>query len=171
MTCFESKDYLFITHLGEYTENLISEQEVLDLVEFFPGETFLVNEFPKENEDFESSVFGEEYVPDENLLQTRSGLGEPINVPKEAPETAYFGGFKLTFCMANTVNKVFEEYGQNTDYSILTDYTLDGPETLEDAIEGEEDLDSLTDLERLGYIAENGISQYPEKSRLTSTGI
>ena len=170
MEDFSSGDYLFLTHLGDYTESIIDEEEVEELITAFPGEVFLVNEFPRENEDFEKEIFGEYIVPDENLLQTRVGLGEPEELPECPPETAYFGGFTLTWCMSITAGNVVEQYGEDTEYAILADYTVDTLETtLEESIEGIDNIETVTDLEEQGYVKKGDIENYPEDCRVISS--
>ena len=104
MENFQSEDYLFLTHLDEYTATKIPEEEVIELVQEFPGEIFLINEFPRTGEETDTTVHGQNHVPGENHLQTRVGLGEPREIPENPPETAYFGGFNMTECMAGRLH-------------------------------------------------------------------
>ncbi|MEF8880686.1 MAG: hypothetical protein V5A72_02565, partial [Candidatus Nanohaloarchaea archaeon] len=153
MNRFNSGDYLFLTHLDDYNESLIGKEQVRRLVSDFPGAVYLVNEFPREHEDFENEVSGQELLPEENLLQTKVGLGEPEGVPEGHPETAYFGGFNLHECMANTVDRVVDEYGGGPNYAILEDYTLHGFEVLKDKIDSEE-VETVEDLVDVGILEE-----------------
>lgn len=170
MNEFNSDDYLFLTHLDDYNENLVGKEDVRRLVIDFPGAVYLVNEFPREHEDFENEVSGQELLPEENLLQTEVGLGEPERIPQDPPATAYFGGFNLHECMANTAHRVVDEYGEESDYGILEDYTLHGFEVLEEKIDSEE-VEILEDLVDLGILEKDEIEKYPQDCRIVSSNV
>ena len=168
---FQSEDYLFLTHLDEYTAAKIPEKEVIELLQEFSGEIFLINEFSRNGEKQDNHVHGQNHVPPKNHLQTKVGLGEPIDVPENQPETAYFGGFNMAECMATSIGKIAESFGETTEYAILEDYTLHGHETLEKAISGEEKIEEIEDLIEPGYVEPREIQEYPENTRITNSGI
>jgi hypothetical protein len=170
MAEFGSGDYLFLTHLDGYNEDLVGREQVRALIEDFPGEVYLVNEFPEDHEDFEKQVSGEELLSEENLLQTRVGLGEPRTVPMPSPETAYFGGFNMPECLSNTVDKASDFYGEESDYAVLKDYTIHGFETLEEKI-GDEEAETLEELVEKGILEEEDVSLYPPNCRVVVSDI
>ena len=170
MTNFSSGDYLFLTHLDEYNEDLIGGDQVRALIEDFPGDVYLVNEFPEDHEDFEKQVPGEELLSEENLLQTIVGLGEPRTVPVPSPKTVYFGGFNMPECLSNTVDKASDFYGEESNYAVLKDYTIHGFETLEEKM-GDEEAATLDELVERGILEEEDVSRYPPSCRVVASGI
>lgn len=170
MAGFGSGDYLFLTHLDGYDEDLVGREQVRGLIEDFPGEVYLVNEFPEDHEDFEKQVSGEELLSEENLLKTTVGLGEPRTVPRPSPEIAYFGGFNMPECMSNTVDKVSDVYGEKSEYAVLKDYTIHGFETLEEKMEDEE-AETLEELVEKGILEEEDVSRYPSSCRIVASDI
>jgi hypothetical protein len=161
MDSFESEDYLFLTHLGGYTESIINEEDVENLTELFPGKTFLVNETPQENEDFENKVHGE-HTANTFILETLSGLGEPEDVPEPVPDTVYFGGFRVDFCMANTAERIHQEHGEEPSYAVIADYTIgNNQSTLETQLESHQCVETIEELKEYGY-GEAVIDQYPD---------
>ena len=162
-----STDYLFLTHLGDYIESCISEDKVLNLIDRFPGKTYLVNEFPREYEDFENNPYGENIVPEENHLQTVVGLGEPETAPQPEPDRAFLGGFETSQCQASTAEKLAEEYSQNVDYFLISDFSILGGRTVEEILE-ENQIETLQELEQTAGSdrTEALTERYPENTQI-----
>lgn len=120
----ESYDQLYVTHLDSFRDpEDIGREEVRNMINSFPGKSFLCVENPGHS----SYAYGVTEVPEEHILGTPPGSGEPSEIPEHRdPQNIYFGGIFLEDCVKETIDSVHEEYGSFPRYRIVDPITLKG---------------------------------------------